>query len=90
VERARERVGGVLPGLSVVEMVDSFPAGLLNEIGATTRRLCAETAAGIRPAAAITLVEPGMELRGVGTSLDAAWGSSLRRRLGAERSRPRR
>jgi rsbT antagonist protein RsbS len=87
----RTGAGGVLLDLSVVETVDSFLARLLSEIGATTRLLGAETVVvGIRPTVAITLVELGLELDGVSTSLDVARGLRLLRRLRAERSGSRR
>ena len=91
--RQIERTGarGVLLDMSVVETIDSFLARLLNEIGTTTRLLGAQTVVvGIRPAVAITLVELGMELRGVRTALDAERGLALLRRHTAERPRPRR
>ena len=91
--RQIERTGarGVLLDMSVVETIDSYLARLLNEIGTTTRLLGAQTVVvGIRPAVAITLVELGMELRGVRTALDAERGLALLRRHTFDRPRPRR
>lgn len=81
---ALERTGarGVMIDVSVVETVDSFLGRLLNEIAMGARLLGARTVVvGIQPAVAITLVELGLELKGVRTALDAAKGMALLRRL---------
>jgi rsbT antagonist protein RsbS len=81
---ALERSGaaGVVIDVSVIEMVDSFLGRLLNDIAAQSRLLGAQTVVvGIQPAVAITLVELGLELRGIRTALDANRGFALVRRL---------
>ncbi|MGE3270576.1 MAG: STAS domain-containing protein [Chloroflexota bacterium] len=79
-----ERTGasGVLLDLTVVEIVDSFLGRMLNDIAAGVRLLGAQmVVAGIQPAVAITLVELGLELRGVRTAINADRGLALLRRL---------
>jgi rsbT antagonist protein RsbS len=79
-----ERTGarGVLLDLSVVETVDSFLGRLLSEVALGARLLGAQTVvAGIRPAVAVTLVELGLELKGVHTALNTEKGLDALRRL---------
>ena len=73
---------GVLIDLSTVEMLDSFLGRLIGEIAASSRLMGAQTVVvGMRPAVALTLVELGIELRGVRTALNAAKGQMLLTRL---------
>ena len=79
-----ERTGatGVLLDLSVVEIVDSFLGRMLNDIAVGVRLLGAQmVVVGIQPAVAITLVELGLELRGVRTAVNSDQGMALLRRL---------
>lgn len=79
-----ERTGatGVLLDLSVVEIVDSFLGRMLNDIAVGVRLLGAQmVVVGIQPAVAITLVELGLELKGVRTAVNADRGLARLKRL---------
>lgn len=85
-----ERTGatGVLLDLSIVDIVDSFLGRMLNDIAIGVRLLGAQmVVSGIQPAVAITLVELGLELRGVRTASSADRGLALLKRLVAATER---
>jgi rsbT antagonist protein RsbS len=78
----RTSARGVLIDVSVVETVDSFLGRLLNEVAVGARLLGAHTVVvGIQPAVAVTLVELGLELKGIRTALNADRGLALLHRL---------
>jgi rsbT antagonist protein RsbS len=71
---------GVLIDISALSIVDSFMGRILGNIGSMAKIMDAETVVvGMQPAVAITLVELGLELKGVHTALNVEKGMELLR-----------
>lgn len=69
---------GVLIDISSLSIVDSFMGRILGNIGNMAKIMDAETVVvGMQPAVAITLVELGLELKGVHTALNVEKGMEL-------------
>lgn len=69
---------GVLIDISALSIVDSFMGRILGNIGSMSKIMDAETVVvGMQPAVAITLIELGLELRGVHTALNVEKGMEL-------------
>jgi rsbT antagonist protein RsbS len=69
---------GVLIDISALSIVDSFMGRILGNIGSMSKIMDAETVVvGMQPAVAITLIELGLELRGVHTALNVERGMEL-------------
>ncbi len=75
---SRTGARGVLIDISSLSMVDSFIGRMLANISSMSRILDAETVVvGMQPAVAITLVELGLEMKGVKTALNVDKGMEL-------------
>lgn len=73
---------GVLLDMSVVATIDSFLGRLVSEMAVGAQLMGAATViVGLQPAVAITLVELGLELRGLRTALNPQKGLVLLRAL---------
>src|ERR1700755_812197 len=69
---------GVLIDISALSIVDSFMGRIIGNIGRVSNIMDAETVVvGMQPAVAITLIELGLELRGVHTALNVERGMKL-------------
>jgi rsbT antagonist protein RsbS len=79
---ARTGARGVLIDISSLTIVDSFIGRMLGNISAMSKILDAETVVvGMQPAVAITLVELGLDLRGIRTALNVDKGVTMLRDL---------
>jgi rsbT antagonist protein RsbS len=75
---AKVNAKGVLIDISTLDIVDSFIGRMLGNISAMASVLDAQTVVvGMQPAVAITLVELGLDLKGVHTALDVEKGMEL-------------
>lgn len=71
---------GVLIDISTLEIIDSFIGRMINNIASMSRILDAKTVVvGMRPAVAITMVELGLNMKGVNTALNVDKGMELLR-----------
>ncbi|BAV08550.1 RsbS, negative regulator of sigma-B [Filimonas lacunae] len=69
---------GVLIDISAQSIVDSFMGRIIGNIASMCKILDAETVVvGMQPAVAITLIELGLELKGVYTALNVERGMEL-------------
>ncbi|GAB4093076.1 STAS domain-containing protein [Flaviaesturariibacter terrae] len=75
---------GVLIDISALSIVDSFMGRIIGNIGTMSKIMDAETVVvGMQPAVAITLIELGLELKGVSTALNVERGMDLlQKRIG--------
>ncbi|MGE5621235.1 MAG: STAS domain-containing protein [archaeon] len=74
----KTRAKGVLIDISSLEVVDSFIGRMLSNIASMSKVLDALTVVvGMRPAVAITMVELGLDMKGVRTALDMDRGIEL-------------
>jgi rsbT antagonist protein RsbS len=76
---------GLILDLTAVEVVDSFMGRIITEVGAMAGLMGTRVViTGLQPAVAITLVELGLELKGVHTALNLQKGIATLRRMIAE------
>ena len=75
---SRTSARGVLIDISALDMVDSFIGRMIGTISGLSKIMDAQTVlVGMQPAVAITLVELGLTLPGVSTSLNVERGMKL-------------
>ncbi|HEY1011660.1 MAG TPA: STAS domain-containing protein [Herpetosiphonaceae bacterium] len=73
---------GVIIDLTATDVLDSFVGRLISDIAAMARLMGTTVMlTGLQPAVAITLVELGLELPGVGTALNLEKGIAQLRRI---------
>ncbi len=76
---------GLILDLTAMEIVDSFIAKLTGDIAEMAALMGTQVVvSGLQPAVAVTLVELGVELRGVITALNLEKGIEILRRLSVE------
>ena len=69
---------GVLIDISALSIVDSFMGRIIGNIASMCKILDAETiVTGMQPAVAITLIELGLDLKGVHTALNVEKGMAI-------------
>jgi len=74
----KTRARGVLIDISALSIVDSFMGRIIGNIGKVSKIMDAETVVvGMQPAVAITLIELGLDLKGVHTALNVERGMRL-------------
>lgn len=79
---------GLVIDITALEVVDSYVARVITELGRMARLMGTETAlVGMRPELAATLVRMGYKLEGVHTALDIDEGLALVRRMVRSRRR---
>jgi len=75
---AKHHVHGVLIDISLLDIVDSFIGRMLGTISAMSHILGAKTViVGMQPAVAITIVELGLNLKGIQTAINVEKGMAL-------------
>ena len=75
-------VRGLLIEVSKLQVVDSFLGRLIGDIASMARVMgCQTVVAGLQPAVAITLMELGLHLEGIHTTLNTETGLDLLGRL---------
>jgi len=75
---SKSNARGVLIDISALSIVDSFMGRIVGNIANMSKILDAETVVvGMQPAVAITLIELGLELKGVHTALNVERGMKL-------------
>ena len=71
---------GVLIDISALSIVDSFMGRIIGNIASMSKIMDAQTVVvGMQPAVDITLIELGLELKGVSTALNVEKGMALLR-----------
>ena len=76
------RVSGLLIEVSRLQVVDSFLGRLIGDIASMARVMgCQTVVAGLQPPVAITLMELGLHLEGIHTTLNTETGLELLGRL---------